>query len=330
VSIKQIVGPDLYEKTRGALQAAFPDNQSVVTDGHVDVALQVAAHEWKAPDLAGLNIPTPTTVVPSPTVPPDSTFSFYVANALHARQGAPHSKFTGHLPLVRMSIPEHGNTQNLSVLHSPGGDMLPTDRLYASIDVLWGTYGTDPIFAQRGVNRPERIDFIGAPRLSGARFAAISLYLCYAHKADTKPSFYILEAGLATGRPRMPYLARTMTETLTAFTQYEPTSFSKKSHVYTANLSMLPDGEPDTLLVKVYERMPPNGPPDQNYINVTVQYEKRPTPVLTNPFHLTIEAGARVQAIADALGVPSNLDQQWFLKLIAHLNMSSLFSTPPT
>jgi hypothetical protein len=212
----------------------------------------------------------------------------------------------------------------LPTIHTPAGDLLPVDRLNPSVDVLWATYHTDPLLK---FGRPERVDMITPPRLTGARFGAISIYLCYAKQNDPGPSFYILEAGLATGQARMPFLGRTMDHTIVSQTQYKPTTFSQLYHYYVGTLSMRQDApnEPDVLRVKVFNKQPPS---DQ-YLSVTVEYIKRSSPLMTNPFWLTVTAGARVQAIADALGISSNLDEAWFLRLLAEADMNNLFSVPP-
>jgi hypothetical protein len=325
VSIRQIVGNDRYEQLRRALRTAFPDKDTVVTDGAVDVAFQVAKFEWHAPDLRDLPIPPAPAVVPPPSAASaGSRFQYYEGRATHTRVGAPGSVFTGHLPLVRFRLPDQGTTQTLPTIKSPAGDILPVDRLNPSVDVLWATYKGDPLLT---FGRPARVDMITPPRLDGARFAAISLYLCYAGEADVSPSFYILEAGLATGQARMPFLGRTMESPILAQTQYKPTTFSQPFHIYSGKLTMRAEapGEPQALSVRVHERKPPSDP----YLVVTVDYQKRETPLLTNPFHLTIAAGARVQAIADALGIPSGLDEAFFLRLLAALDRNNLFSVPP-
>jgi hypothetical protein len=306
---------------RRALKAAFPDPEAVVTDVAVDVAFQVAKHKWKAPEFTGLAIPPLTEPVASGAA---SKFSYYEGVATHVRTAAPGSAFTGHLPLVRFQLPDTGTTQSLPTIHTPAGDLLPVDRLNPSVDVLWATYKDDPLLK---FGRPARVDMITPPRLDGARFGAISIYLCYAQQTDTAPSFYILEAGLATGQARMAFLGRTMQSEIVAQTQYKPTSFAQLYHCYRGELTMRAGApsEPETLSVKVYEKTPPA---DQ-YLHVTVEYRQLATPLLTNPFSITVLAGARVQAIADALGVPSGLDEVWFLRLVDAVTLGTLFTKQP-
>ena len=70
-------------------------------------------------------------------------------------------------------------------------------------------------------------------------------------------------------------------------------------------------------------------PPADQYLAVTVEYVKRETPLLTSPFAITVEAAARVQAIADALHVPAGLSEAWFLRLLDALELNKLFSVQP-
>ncbi|MEY4575740.1 MAG: hypothetical protein RL701_443 [Pseudomonadota bacterium] len=324
--IKHIVGEQRYESIRRSLQSAFPDAHAVVTDAAVDTAFQLAKHQCHAPSLRDLAIPPLAALsAPPALVAPQARFQYYEAHATHARKTAPGSVFTGDLPLVRFQIPDHGTAQTLQKIDSPAGELLPVDRLYSSVDVLWATYHHDPAIARWG--RPGRVDVIAPPRLAGARFAAVSLYLCYVHPNDPAPSFYLLEAGLATGQARMPFLGRSMDAVILAQTQYKPTRFAEPFHVYRGRLAMHADApsEPDTLWIEVFPKFPLTQP----YLEVTIVYERLAQPVLKNPFQLAVEAGARVQAIADALGVSSELAEAWLLRAIASAERDTLFTTPP-
>jgi hypothetical protein len=329
MSIKQAVGGERYEEMRRALRTQFPDPQTIVTDLVVDFAFQVAKHIWKSAELDQSDIPE--IVQPTAAAAPGGEgVSYYIAHAMHARTAAPGSVFTGHLPVVRFRLPSHGTNQTLDTLHTPAGDILPVDRLNASIDVLWETYKNDGALRAHNTTRPERVDLITPPRLHGARFSAVSVYLCYAKATDPSPTFYILEAGLATGQARMPFLGPTMSAEIIEFTQYEPTAFAKRSHIYRGTFDMRPDApsEPLRLVVDVFRKGPP---PTDQYISVRVGYEKVQTPSLTYPFLLTVEAGARVQAIADALGVPARMDtaQRLLLRLIDAVSLNALFDQVP-
>lgn len=321
MSVEDIVGADRYAKVKQTLEKCWPDEKAKVTDEMVDELFRLAKHEWNSEDLKPVDLPKPTATFPKQQ---GQKASYYLGYGTHARTGAPHSLFTGELPLVRISLPNDGTSQTLPAIETEGGVCLPQDRLFPSIAVFWATYGKDTILK---FGRPERVDLITPPRLKGNRFGAIALYLAYAEATDTAPSFYALEAGLATGQPRIPYLGRAMNKVIVTQSNYRPTPFSAPSHWYEGRLTMQDDdpNEPDELVVDVFRQKPPK---DQ-YLRVTVRYEKRAEPVMTNPLHLTLAAGARLTAVADALGVSIDLPLQWLMRIIAKIKMDELFTNPP-
>jgi hypothetical protein len=66
---------------------------------------------------------------------------------------------------------------------------------------------------------------------------------------------YILEAGLATGEPRMLYLSKTIAGEIEQATGYSPTPFASPENLYMAGLTV--DGEhPKLLRVSARERGP--------------------------------------------------------------------------
>lgn len=321
MSVKDIVGADRYSKVKQTLEKCWPDEKAEVTDEMVDELFRLAKHEWNSEELAPLDLPKPTASFPKQE---GQKARYYLGYGTHARVAAPHSLFTGELPLVRITLPSTGTSQSLPAIQTEGGVCLPQDRLFPSIDVFWSTYADDPLLT---FGRPERIDLITPPRLRGNRFGAIALYLAYAKATDPGPCFYALEAGLATGQPRIPFLGRSMDKVIVAQSNYRPTPFSGPSHWYEGRLKMRDDdpNEPEELVVDVFRQKPPK---DQ-YMRVTVRYEKREEPVMTNPLHLTLAAGARLTAIADALGVSIDLPLQWLMRIIAKVKMDELFTVPP-
>lgn len=321
MSVKDKVGADRYAKVKQTLVNCWPDEKAEVTDEMVDELFRLAKHDWNSEELKAVDLPKPTASFPKQV---GQTASYYLGYGTHARMAAPHSLFTGELPLVRISLPSEGTSMTLPDIETEGGVCLPQDRLFPSIDVFWATYGDDPLLK---FGRPERIDLITPPRLKGNRFGAIALYLAYGKATDEAPCFYALEAGLATGQPRIPYLGRTMDKVIVTQSNYRPTPFSGPSHWYEGRLKMKENdpGEPDELIVGVFRQKPPK---DQ-YLQVTVRYEKRDEPVMTNPLHLTLAAGARLTAVADALGVSIDLPLQWLMRFIAKVSMDELFTTPP-
>lgn len=321
MSVKDKVGAERYAKVKQTLERCWPDEKAEVTDEMVDELFRLAKHEWNSQELAAVDLPKPTETFPKQQ---GQKATYYLGYGTHARVAAPHSLFTGELPLVRITLPSEGTSNTLPDIRTEGGVCLPQDRLFPSIDVFWSTYKDDPLLT---FGRPERIDLITPPRLHGNRFGAIALYLCYGKATDTAPCFYALEAGLATGQPRIPFLGRAMDKVIVTQSNYRPTPFSAPSHWYEGRLTMKADepGEPDELIVDVFRQKPPK---DQ-YMRVTVRYEKRAEPVMTNPLFLTLAAGARLTAIADALDVPIDLPLSWLMRFIAKVKMDQLFTTPP-
>lgn len=321
MTIRDQVGAELWEQIKTTLESCYPDTRSTVSDAMVDELFRVAKHEWKAARLDAVSLPAPQ----QPTRRSGaSSGRQYLAFGTHTRLVAPGHSFTGELPMVRVTLPESGTSTTTPVIETDGGDCHAADRLFPSVDVLWGRYRHDPLLA---FERPERVDLVTPPRLMGGRFAAIAIYLAYAKASDAAPSFYVLEAGLATGQPAIAYLGRTMDAQIVTQSHYRPTPFSALHHWYRGTLTMCPGvkDDPKELLVEVFEEKPPK----KQYIEVRVRYERRDEPVMTNPFHLTIAAGARLSAIADALGVEIEVPQRWLMRWIAADNQDRLFTTPP-
>ena len=321
MSVRDKVGAERYDNVKATLEKCWPDEKARVTDALVDELFCVAKHQWSASELATVDLPEPTDGVAA-NAPPAS--AYYLGMGTHTRHTAPGHQFTGKLPMVRISLPKTGTTANTPDIQTAGGECLTVDRLFASIEVLWARYRHDPKLT---FECPERVDLITPPRLGGGRFAAIAIYLCYAKADDDAPSFYVLEAGLATGQPRIAYLGRTMDTMIETQSNYHPTPFSGPHHYYRGWLAMCPGRKHDplTLTVQIFGKEPP----EDHYMTVAVEYELRDAPVMTKPFHLTIAAGARLTAIADALGISIELPQQWVLRLFASHAMDSLFTVRP-
>jgi hypothetical protein len=149
-----------------------------------------------------------------------------------------------------------------------------------------------------GYDDVTRVDVIAPARLGG-RFGAIGLYLGYRGKAAT-PSFYLLEAGLATGPAVRLYPCCDMGKIIKHPTAYLPTPFVELSNSYDGTLTMNGD-EPDTLVVQSY-REPRSAIAAR--IKVTVRYLPRTAATVTklNPGDITLSAAERIAVIGKALG----------------------------
>ncbi|MBZ0119332.1 MAG: hypothetical protein K8H88_20240 [Sandaracinaceae bacterium] len=317
MSVKDIVGADYYEKLRTTLQRTFPDPGVQVPDDAIDKTLILVAHhdtKNEFPELAPLKaqFPAPNVTPETASAPADdSEYRFYTGHATHSRTGLskPYSAFIGHLPMVRVVLPQTGSRSDVPPIQTPMGVLMPTDRLLASVQVVQEV-------AQRArIVPPERVELITPPRYEGNRFGAIAVYLLYPQAQAVTPSHYILEAGLATGQPRMRYKPTPVGQWLSQQSGYQPTAFSQPWHTYRGLFTMknaFPN-EPEALIVEAYERHP-----QSPYIRVTVEYGRDAAPTTLNPFFLTIQAAARISSIADALHMQVDLPMRPLLRFIGN------------
>lgn len=287
-SVREVLGDEAYASVVDRVQQSFPDVQSVVHEQHADaLVLQV----WNTHDDAGcreiLGVPKPpqatidAIAAKAPPAPPVDAFTYYVAHARHARYDHPTHAFTGYLPLVRVRLV--AKTVNAVTIKTAIGDVIPQDHLFASVSQIGFKYGDDIGF------QPERVDLITPARHGGARFGAIAVYLGYKNANDAEPSFYVLEAGLATGESRMAFLSPDMDVIPPRKKWYKPTPFTTEDSYYTGSLEMNGD-EPDKLIVHA---LSPSLTPE---VEVVVTYEKTaPKPIW--PALITAEAAARIGSI---------------------------------
>ncbi len=199
------------------------------------------------------------------------------------------SEFVMDLPMVRVTLPE-GLAAEHPVIQTEIGDVdLSRDHLLGSIDMIAEKYAD----AKHLGYRPARVDLITPARSAHGRFGAIAVYLGYKNKTDRGPSFYLLEAGTATGDAKMIYYSPTMAPIPRVTSYYLPTPFVTMSNTYSGGITMQPapnEDEPDTLLVE--SRVPGAKDP---YITVTVKYKRSPTMELPLPQELDRgRRGARV------------------------------------
>jgi hypothetical protein len=125
---------------------------------------------------------------------------------------------------------------------------------------------------------------------------------------DAAPSFYVLEAGLATGAPVRLYPSRDLSKITHAPTAYQPTPFVQLSNTYDGELR-LDQNEPVTLVVRSYRE--PRTPTLDWRVQVVVTYVPRTAATVTKqaPGDLTLVAAERIAAIGAAIGVHAVPDQ---------------------
>ncbi len=293
MSIREIVGSETYERVRTLLRGVHPDPREANDDGCVD-ALIVALWRNYQPQYRALGLAPPPgdfPLAPPPAGAP-SAIRTYLALATHARVRRPGSVFTGHLPMARVALPPKPVPG--AVVPTPIGNVdFDADHLLRSIDEV-AAYGQNEGYDFNAA----RVDVVTPPRQTdGRRFAAISVFLGYRGAADAMPSFYILEAGLAGGGPRVLYPAASIADTISFPSGYRPTPFADPNHWYTGQLIM--DGD-DPKHLHVDVSFGKNG---DDYVMVDVEFAKQALSEY-DPRAIYAEAALRVLAIAQALDVP--------------------------
>lgn len=232
---------------------------------------------------------------------------FYTAHATHSRHGlsAPHSTFVGHLGIARAPVPSGG--EGVTIQTSRGA-LEPEDRLLPSLEHVHA------FCALHGSPSPARAEILTPPRSHGHRFAAMSVYLLYPTLTATSPSHFILEAGMATGESTICYPPCTVGAWQTVEAGYRPTPFSTPQQVFRGTFDTDPDAkdEPGRLVVEAYRS--PYAPTPA--LRVAVRYEADAAPA-AHPLWLRILAGARISAVADAMGRPVTLAARWLLRVVA-------------
>ncbi len=289
-TVKDIIGDATFNKISNHLKQAFPDPRVSIADHHVNA---MALYIWQKFDAATcqnlLGCPKPDqaqidqlTQDISVVMPSDGR-SYYIAAATHSRIINPHHSFTAYLPLVKVELPQ--TDQEAVPITTAIGDINPTDRLLISVEQVAFKYQAELGYV------PGKVELIAPARVLGARFGAIIVYTGYRNAADTTPSFYILEAGTATGETMMTFFSPDMGVIPPRKKWYAPTPFTTPDEYYTGQFVM--NGtEPGELHVQALDT-------DQTTVKVKVDvvYEKS-EPRMIYPALLTAEAAARVGAIS--------------------------------
>jgi hypothetical protein len=302
MAIKNQIPGELYQKLSRVVRAAFPDAPEGDREAQVEALVHEMWRKWD-PKMASHGVPPPPAVAPGSARAVSSGIAlvagadpatYYLAEATHRRAtAAPRDAFVGHLPVVKVPAPQTGT----ATIRTGGGDVLSGDHLVYSVEDVSSK------FANALGYQPARVDLITPPRLWGSRFGAVAAFVGY-RDPNGPPSFYLLEAGMATGEPKVLFFAKTMDTTIVDWTNYTPTPFSAPDHRYEGKLVVTPQGEPVSLCVKAF-RKPKNGNAFERdpYVQVDVSYVKQTGPSELVPAAITAAAALRVAAIADAIGM---------------------------
>jgi hypothetical protein len=297
-AIRDFVGTSSYSKVGLAVDAAFPDRRSTASDEIVD---SMVVRLWETLGDAGcqgigLRRPSDAEIETFKQGIAGSTagapkgqgqFRHYQAKATHTRKFLPKDAFLGQVPMARVTLA--ATTAAATTIKTDFGDYVPQDHLYASAaQIAWK-------FSEELGDAPvARVDLVANMRMGGHRFGAVSIYLGY-RQGDAAPSFYILEAGFATGESAVSFLSKDMTDVTPSRSYYQPTAFSSDRNYYSARLELTGD-DPKKLTIWVQ-----NQPQIPAHLQVEIEFEAGGIAIW--PMVLTIEAAARVGLIAQTIGM---------------------------
>lgn len=294
MSIKDHIGAECFDDLGSMLREAFPGGHGMsdCRDVSVEQVVEAAWADYQPEYGRLLGIPEPPadrTFTPPRANPDAPECRMYLALATHKRVKEPFTEFVGRLPLVRVRLPETEAKKH----ETPLGTVEPDDHFLNTVaDVC------DKVADPLGYH-PERVDLITPPRSGGARFAAVASYLGYRDRDDASPSFYILEAGIATGEASVLFFGQTMDTVIEQRSSYLPTPFASPKNLYRGRQTVRGD-EPDEMWIHSYREGE-----DEPYIEVDVTFEARANPGRVWPGALALQALVRLAVIGDALGQDS-------------------------
>lgn len=186
---------------------------------------------------------------------------YYWIEAKHTRRTpAGFDTFTGELAMARVTL---AATQP-KTYRTAFGTIAPGDHL---IDTV---FEANQKYASHLGYEIQRLDLV-TPARDGLRFGAISAFLGYKNKTDRVPSCYILEAGTATGQPKVLYLGKAPGATINTYSGYRPTPFACPTHAYLGTLTLKNDDDPDRL--QISSREITGGVSKQPYIDVDIRFK---------------------------------------------------------
>ncbi len=315
--VQKRVGPKHYEEMRALLAWSFPGRNKPVPDVLVDGAF------WALDSIRqtdGLKLPLPSlaktpSLLQAPDIEESHPVRYYASKPVHDRaQSAPHSRFMQPVPLIRFDLPPTGR----ETIRTKVGWAMPGDRKFNSLEDVGKR--VEPTVGYR----PGRVELITAARWLG-RFASVAVYLAYRKADDPAPDFYMVEAGLASGEPRVVYLATSMKDPIDARAGYEPTPFATVNNWYKARLT-LKDGHPTNLLIQSFRQR--DGDPYVT-VNLSMRHTTDPKPIV--PLQYLVMATMRLLAIGNALdtGPKGELVRTVLLPTVRQLPWMKLPARPP-
>ena len=185
---------------------------------------------------------------------------YYWAKAVHTRKSPDgFAPFTAEIAMARVTL----HADKPKTYRTAFGTIAPGDHL---IDTV---FEANQKYERHLGYEIKRLDLV-TPARDGLRFGAISAFLGYKNARDATPSCYILEAGTATGQPKVLYLGRKLGEPINAFSGYQPTPFACPDHAYYGSLTAKNGDDPDRL--HITSREIKDGVSAQPYMDVDIHW----------------------------------------------------------
>lgn len=305
--LKNLIGPEIFESMRELVRKTFPDARAPTpSDGLVGLVINALPEEARvaigiAKDVAPLLATTLDKVldgisqaqgrargVAQEDARDAAKTSYFLASATHTRHGHGAHEFVGHLPMVRIQLPESQPTD----FETHFGTVYAGDHKVHTVELVREKYREFFSFQIGAV-------YLTTPaRYLGSRFGAIATYEVMDEAGERRA--WILEAGMATGESMVLY-ASPHAQPIERVSWYHPTPFSSPNNWYRGTATFDEHG-PTVLHVQV--STPEERKQKQVHMEVRVMYvsvvgDGDITPL---PAKLTAEAAMRVAAIAVARG----------------------------
>jgi hypothetical protein len=228
--------------------------------------------------------------------PADDATRYYWVEAAHSRKRPDdYHPFVGRLAMARVTLPATTPETYRTAL----GTIEPGDHLIATV------HEANQKFARNLGHPLERVDVI-TPLRQGLRFGALSVYLGYKDAAQ-RPSCYILEAGTATGQPKVLFLGKSLETSINQFSGYKPTPFSCSDNAYLGRIHFEGDS-PKQLHIKARKIL--NNVSQPHYMELMITFTEQ-TETLKNVWAgVVLAEAALIVWVRQQRGLPDGCEKK--------------------
>jgi hypothetical protein len=249
--------------------------------------LDELAHLTRADALDGVSL--------QPRAADDATRYYWVEAAHTRKHPGDFHPFVGRLAMARVTLPQTRPETFRTAL----GTIEPADHLLATV------HEANQKFERKLGAKLQRVDVI-SPLRQGLRFGALSVYVGY-EDASQGPSCYILEAGTATGQPKVLFLGATLESSINRFSGYKPTPFSCPDNAYLGRMHF--DGDsPKQLHIKARKIV--NNVSQPHYMELMISFSEQ-TDMLKNIWAgVVLAEAALIVWVRQQRGLPDGCEKK--------------------